>query len=229
VGGALVGSVVAAAILIPSLGGRARPGKHAEPTPISVSQPAPTPAPVRHSRPDVADYNVLVHERTDVRRAALETRGAIVSCRRLVPAAFTTGLRPFNECASLPLRHNIYRARVERPLLAVGVQNLKPGLCRAQAFSIGEDMGTLGDLSQGWFGLYEQGRADLAGSALSSLREQTRTTIEELLRLTESVGSNQATHALARACRPRPYDSADHAAAARLGGASALPRQGPSA
>jgi hypothetical protein len=228
-GGALVGALGAVAILIAMLGGQVGSRTPSPATPAPASEQAPASTPVRHLRPDVADYNVLLYERTSVRSAARETRGAIVGCRRQVRAAFSTGLRPFNECASLPLRHNIYRAHVEGPLLAIGVQNLKPGLCRAQALGIGEDLSTLGDLSQGWFGLYEQGRADLVGSALVSLRVQTRTTIHELLRVTASVGSDGPTRALARACRPRPYDSADHAPGARLGGAFELRRDGPHA
>lgn len=213
-GGLAVGAVAAVSIIVPSLGGGSAMRR------LDAAPDAPA-APLAHGtrtsphrRPDLADYNVIVGERRMVRGAAVQTHRTIVSCRAQTPAPFTSGLRSFNECASLPLRQNIYRARIEGALLAIGLQNLAAGSCRAQAQGVGADLSDLGDLSQGWFDLYEQGRADLVGSELASLRRATRSTIGELLDLTASVGSATPSRELMRACRPRPYDRAEHVSGA---------------
>lgn len=210
-----MGLILAAGILSPTLlrHGVKQPDAIADafgPEPALAAGPSKAPAHARHARPDVADYSVVAGERDSVRGAAVETRRAIASCRRQVPAAFTTGLQQFRDCTSIPLRHNIYRRKLETPMLTQALRNLRPGRCLQQAAAVGGYLAELADASQVSFGLGEQAGSPMSASELRALQAASREAIAQLVQLTGTIILATRGNELRQVCRPRPYDPAEH-------------------
>jgi hypothetical protein len=179
-----------------------------EPALATASSRAPPHA--RHAKPDVADYGVVAHERASVRGAAVDTRRAIASCRRQVPGAFTAGLQRFSDCTSIPLRHNIYRRKLETPVLMQALRNLRAGRCLQQAAAVGGYLAELADASQASFGLGEQVGDPMSASELRTLQAASRKAIGQLVQLTGTIILATRGNELRQVCRPRPYDPAEH-------------------
>jgi hypothetical protein len=210
----IVGLILAAGILyaaLPRHGGK-RPGAadHAFAADPALAAAFSGPPHARHATPDVADYSVVAHARDSVRGAAVETSRAIASCRRQVPGAFTAGLQQFRDCTSIPLRHNIYRRKLEIPVLMQAVRNLRSGRCLQEAAAVGSYLAELADASQASFGLGEVAGSPMSASDLRTLQAASREAIGQLVQLTGTIILATRGNELRQVCRPRPYDPAEH-------------------
>jgi hypothetical protein len=193
--------------------GGTRPGAagHVLAADPAVAAASSTAAPhARHATPDVADYSVVAQERDSVRGAAIDTRRAIAGCRRQVRAAFTAGLQQFRDCTSIPLRHNIYRRKLETPVLIQALRNLRSGRCLQAASAVGLYLAELADASQASFGLGEQSGSPMSGSELGRLQAASREATRQLVQLTGTIILATRGNELRQVCRPRPYNPAEH-------------------
>ena len=158
------------------------------------------------SRPDVADWGTLMTLRNGVRGDARTMLAAISRCEHGVRDPYGAGLDDFNDCVKPVLNQDVYKSRFEPAMLIGVLRDLARGGCAGLASGLMDAISQLGGTALTWFDDAEAGGPS-AGALEQADAHDMRALARSIITLTTAPGWRTA-------CRPRPYQPAEHHARA---------------